>query len=353
MGAVESVAGRVMQRICMPNRGDADWYGGGNRNKSEFPEAHPGSLLLLGHVRLAVHDEEAASRFYAEGLGAHFSKAVADGDRPASAGAGATLFQLPVVPTDGPNWKGASWPGQFYVWVEDIRKTLEDCEATAKRLNVPVEDIVEEVHHVTAEDAVDALVIRDPIGGNLFLVNEAPFKLVPKLRCAGTAVEDKQSNLLAVIDATHAVPKGAAACVARFYSHFLGAPVTKKEARYACGIGYAVHFSFGDRLRQTLTFVEEEDEQGQDISEGVCSICVYLTSEGKFRESFSRCSDAGLVEGPTQTWDEVKAAKQFIVSRCFDPNTQTAHVTLEHIIRHPEHPDLPKVVATPECAQGA
>ncbi|CAK0803469.1 unnamed protein product, partial [Prorocentrum cordatum] len=52
----------------------------------------------------------------------------------------------------------------------DIKKTLSDCQDLANRLSKQVDEIVEEVHRVTAEDtpdAVDALLIRDPVGGNL------------------------------------------------------------------------------------------------------------------------------------------------------------------------------------------
>lgn len=349
MGAVESSAGGLLQRLLMPAPGEAEVFGRGSR---DFPEAHADSLLLLGHVRLAVPDAEAARRFYVEGLGARLRPS---GGGPLSVAAGPSALQLPASAPEG-GGPGTTWPGQLYVWVEDIRKTLSDCQDLANRLSKQVDEIVEEVHRVTAEDAVDALLIRDPVGGNLFLVNQAPAKLVEKMRCLGRddGEESTAPNLLAIVDAAHAVPQGRAAAAARFYSHFLGAAVTKRDGGYCSGPGYSVHFSFGDRLRQTLTFLEEADDNDAGQAEppqGICEVCLYMPSEERFQAAFTRCAAAGLVDGPNQTWEAVNEAREFTVSRCYDPGTQTDAIELGHVIRHPQHPDLPTTVATPSLAE--
>jgi len=148
------------------------------------------------------------------------------------------------------------------------------------------------------------------------------------------------------------VPKGTAAAVGRFYAHFLGAAVTRRDAGSSSGPGYSVHFSMGDHLRQTMTFLEEDGQDaGSADSDDICEVVVYMPSEMKFSESFTRCLEAGLVEGPSTLWDDVKEAKQFVVNRCYDPNSEKAPIKLSHVIRHPDHPELSFVVPTLVLAQ--
>jgi len=81
------------------------------RNGFAPPEAN--SLLMVGHVRLEVADEKLAKRFFVEGLGAR----PRDDCGEACMLAGATEIVLSVTPDRHPT----AWPGQFYVWVEDIQ----------------------------------------------------------------------------------------------------------------------------------------------------------------------------------------------------------------------------------------
>lgn len=353
MGAVESRLGNVIQGLLMPKEAP-DWYAG-SRRKTAFPDGPTDTLMLLGSFCLDVPDIDAARQFYIGALGAGTASAGAEaagGGDCVVARAGATEFRLRGG-AGGEKVGGSAapptgvWPGHWYVWVADIRRTLEACEALGKKLGC---QIVEDVHHVTSDDSIDVLVLQDPTGQNRFVVNQAPKGLVGKMRSLVGVAEDAADapNLLGVIEAMHLVPSGRSPAVARFYQHFLGGAAVKKEG------GYAVHFSAGEALRQTLYFLEEESHPvGGEGEAGAgqltpCAVCMYMPSSKGFREAFERCSQAGILDEQPGGWEAAAKSCEFRVPRCTDPAGKQVVLELSHLIRSPEHPECPVKVSAVE-----
>jgi len=330
MGAVESRVGSVLHWLLEPKEAPAWVAGSGGR--TTFPPAPPGSLLLLGHVGFAVPDVEAARRFCVECLGGQEQpRKETQAQKEVRIGAGASEIRL-LPAADA---AAAAWPGHLYVWVADIQRTLEGCRALEKQLGV---ELVQEVHHITSSDAVDALLLRDPCQLNSFVVNQAPKGLAARIRTIGGASAAPaegaaRPNLLGVIEAVHTVPAGVAVSLARFYSHFLSAAVTQKQG------GWAVHFSLGKALRQTLLFAEAEEAAPEPQAAELPEVCVYLPSAEDFEAAFQRCSEAGLLQG---TWEKAQKTCEFRFQRCQDPETGSAALELKHVVRSPEHPDCPR-----------
>mmetsp|Transcript_28537 Transcript_28537/g.51647 ORF Transcript_28537/g.51647 Transcript_28537/m.51647 type:complete len:350 (-) Transcript_28537:46-1095(-) len=336
---LEWVMGRVMHGLLMPKAAPA-WYAG-SRRITAFPEAPAESLLLLAHVALKVVNAEAARRFFIDGLGA--SK-VLEADCPYAVDIGACRFQL--VPADKSSAHLAeAWPGHFYIWVEDTKKALTRCRNVETALKT---SIVEEVYNIKGDDAVDALVVQDPSGNNRFIVNQVPVGgMVSSMRqvLKGSA---KEAAALAVIDVLHLVPAGALPAVERFYSHFLGTALVAKKQ------GKALNFSLGSALNQTLTFVED-DSLEMPGSEDVPEVCMYVLSKESLKAAFTKCAEAGIVEGPGKSWKEVEKRSEFQFTRCIDPADGTKTVMkLSHIIRAPDHKDwpIPKDAATRATTTG-
>mmetsp|Transcript_102415 Transcript_102415/g.330360 ORF Transcript_102415/g.330360 Transcript_102415/m.330360 type:complete len:361 (-) Transcript_102415:81-1163(-) len=356
MGAVESRVGSVLHWLLEPKEAPAWVAGSGGR--TTFPPAPPGSLLLLGHVGFAVPDVEAARRFCVECLGgqeqprketqAQKEVRIGAASSPTATSTRSTCSSS-VAPRRWTSPAGASeirllpaadaaaaaWPGHLYVWVADIQRTLEGCRALEKQLGV---ELVQEVHHITSSDAVDALLLRDPCQLNSFVVNQAPKGLAARIRTIGGASAAPaegaaRPNLLGVIEAVHTVPAGVAVSLARFYSHFLSAAVTQKQG------GWAVHFSLGKALRQTLLFAEAEEAAPEPQAAELPEVCVYLPSAEDFEAAFQRCSEAGLLQG---TWEKAQKTCEFRFQRCQDPETGSAALELKHVVRSPEHPDCPR-----------
>lgn len=330
MGIVESIFGNVLYKLLMPKE-VPDWYN--DRRKLKFPEAPPDSLLLLGDVVLYTSNAEAARQFYFEALGGGVSPAEAK--LPLHIPAGASQIRLLESGDETPR----VWPGHVYLWVDDIYATLERCKALQAKLGLT---LVEDVHNITALDTVDALELRDP-DGNAFLVNQAPKDIGAKMKKLGTCAtaSTETPNVLALIEAVHTVPPGAAPALARFYRHFLGAAVSKKKE------GAAVHFSAGRALRQTLLFAEEEPEEGADEAAsvasfastslpGISTVYVYLPSKESFDTALEKCREADILDGEP-------SAHEFRMRRCLDPQTHTAIMEMETIVRLRDHTECPLV----------
>eukprot|EP00435_Cladocopium_sp_Y103_P053188 s103_g17.t1 len=296
---VENVMGKIVQGLLMPKVAP-DWYAG-TRRLTEFPEASAESLLLMAFVTLEVPDMEVAMNFFIKGLGAKEGAEV-DGARVVQVGAS----QLRLVSSSRSDL--AAWPGQFYIWVEDSRATLASCQAFEKSGS----EVIQEVHHIKEEGAADAILLHDPAGQNLFVVNQAPVGGMAKTMRSILPGTDKVSNALALVGLTHPIAEGQAGGVVRFYSHFLGASVSKTKQ------GYAVDFSLGKALHQTLTFVEDGDAQlpGETPGEKLAEVCLYVVSMEKLKAVYDKCFEAGLVEA---TWEEVEKCREFCFSRCPDP----------------------------------
>lgn len=314
---VENVVGKIAQRLLMPTVAP-DWYAG-TRRLTEFPEASAESLLLMAFVTLEVPDMEVAMNFFIS-LGGKEGSEV-DGARVVQIGAS----QLRLVPS---RKDLAAWPGQFYIWVEDSKAALSSCQAFQKSSG---REVIQEVHHIKEEGAADAIILHDPAGQNLFVVNQAPVGGMAKTMRSVLPGTDQVSNALALVGLTHPIAQGQAGGVVRFYSHFLGASVSKTKQ------GYAVDFSLGKALHQTLTFVEDGDG-GETSGEKLAEVCLYVVSMEKLKAAYEKCSEAGLVEAP---WEEVEKSREFCFSRCPDPTDQKIVLELRHRLRAPEHQEWP------------
>jgi len=298
----------------MPTEAPA-WYAG--TAKTSFPEAPPSSLLLLGHVALRVPDVEAVRLFYVDVLGG------IPGHQGEEFEVTAGLAKIRLVPAASSSIP-AAWPGHLYFWVADIQRTLDACRSLEKRLS---SNLVQEVHHITSSDAVDAILLRDPSQQHTILVNQAPKGLAHRMRMGAakaarvndpaTSEEVSPSNLLGLLEVMRVVAAGTAVPLAKFYSHFLLAAVSNTDR------GWAVHFSVGKALNQTLLFVEDEampnpalpiDHPVAEEREDADSyeMCMYLPSKDTFRRSFTRCSDEGLTQ---YTWPEAEQACEFCFAK--------------------------------------
>jgi len=296
-------------------------------------------MLVIGHVSLEVPDLEVARLFYLEGLGGGLGLKGEPG-KELRVNIGASQFRLRSVTAAVDGRPGQAWPGQFYLWVADISRTLDACRALGERLGV---DLVEEALYNKSEAWPDVLVLRDPAGANRFVVNAAPKALVEQMRAhnAELSAGPEAPNLLGLIDVMFTVPRDSISAVARFYARILGAGLTKKPE------GYAVHFSLGESLRQTLSLAEEEEEAPTEAGEDAahlcgCELCIYTASNEKFQQAFMRCHESGLVEMACG-WEEAQKALEFRTRRCCDPGQKGSATAPElvHLVRSPDHPECP------------
>lgn len=334
MGQLETKIGDWAHSICMPVE-VPDWVGG---KVHEFPEPPADCLLLLSHILLAVVDDEAAKQFLLEGLGAQAVQNVVDGELRVMAGA--TQLRLTRSSAAEHARLAQAWPGHFYVWVADLKQTLQSCIALQSKLG---EHIIEKVVCNQDESIPNLIVLHDPSNFNTFVVNQAPKrKLIEKMRkvCgfdpAGPAV--KAPNLVAVIEAVHFVAPGTAAAIAQFYRHFLGAAAGPRRD------GYTVHFSLGPVLQQTLTFIDSDDIKPyqEDALPGLMAeICIYATTLEKYQAAFQTCYEAGIVESCHGGWEAARQSCEFRFWRCPDPDTGLSLLCLRHIVRLPKHPEWP------------
>lgn len=326
---VENVMGKLVQGLLMPKVAP-DWYAG-TRRLTEFPEAPDESLLLLGHLTIEVAEVEAAMRFFLEALDCKEGPEV-DGAKVVVLGAS----QIRLVPASAGRTDLASvWPGQFYLWVEDSKKALAACQKLEMSMGGV---LVQEVFHLKEEGSADAILLVDPSGQNNLAVNQAPIGGMSKTMRSVLPGTDKASNTLALIGATYPIPAGKAGSVVRFYAHFLSGAMTKNKQ------GYALNFSLGKALHQTLTFVEDDEAQmpGETPSEKLPEVCLYVLSLAELKKVFDKCAEAGILEGAS-TWEEVEKKSELCFSRCPDPASESKEVVLElrHRIRAPSHSEWP------------
>jgi len=351
MGGIESKCGTLLHGLLMPKVADADYAG--SRRITSFPDPPVGSLLLLSSIalRVAPGAVEASRSFLVAGLG---GRCVEAADGLLSISIGATQLRLDGSASGRPGLAEV-WPGHFYLWVEDSVQTHDQCEKLEKTLGG---DIIKEVHRIKDEYGVDAMVLQQPVGNNTFIINPAPVGgMADNMRSVLPARADAAGvgggvggggNALGVIDMMHLVPPGASDAVARFYEHFLGAAMTKKNE------GWALHFSLGPALHQTMTFIEDEslvaavgaggETQHGETKHGLedsPEVCMYVLSKSHLNAAFRRCSQAGLVDSQV-IWEDVDAACEFRFSRCIDPkNLDNVVLQLQHIIRSPDHKEWP------------
>jgi len=140
------------------------------------------------------------------------------------------------------------------------------------------------------------------------------------------------------MDATHLIAPGTGEAIKRCYEHFLGTTVSRKKD------GYVLHFSLGQSLQQTLTFVEHESVPPLDRDKlgtsSVPGVCIYMPSMDMFEQAFHRCSEAGILQGKG-TLQDAKEASEFSFQQCVDPAGKEVILELLHIVRLQQHADCP------------
>lgn len=330
MGGVASRCGEGIEKMLMPSAGSLarEWTG--------FPEPEANSLLAVGYVTLQVAGGDAAAlahAFCVQGLGAGVLDRDVEEKRDGEAcySAGATHLRFATAGDATP------WPGQFYIWVEDLQRTWAACRS------MEGVQVVEEAVCCADERLVDALVLRDPGSSSLFVVNQAPKGYAKMLRDAKLC-SDAQ-GLLCVMDILCHMPRGAAAGIGAFYRQLLSACVATTED------GCRVQFAGGDVVRQTLTFKEVEDAESA-MGDACHELCIYVPSAVKFQLVLLKCSRAGCVSAPAGCADtdgraEAERLGEFHLNSCVDPRPGGGVIPLpfRHVVRSPAHPACPVLLS--------
>ena len=312
-----------MRKLLMPAEGSCtrDWEG--------FGELEDGSMLMISHVGMSAYSTDASRKLFLEGLGS------ADRD-PLQIGR--TQLRLEKVAGEADT---STWPGQLYVWVENLKQTWENCRSLHESME---REVVESAICCHDERFPDALVLRDPGTANAIVVNQAPKGYAAAMRKALGGKND-DSNLVCLMDLLFLVPTGISAQLGGFYQRFLSARVSKSND------GYRLHFGAGDFLRQTFTFKDDEAQtDAWNDSYFSHEVCFYMDSAAKFRIAFSKFSKAGLV---SLDWKAVESTGEFCFDRCVDVNGSTI-LQLKHVIRSPAHSECPiKMEAVDPALMGA
>lgn len=328
MGSGLSACNEGLRKLLMPSAGSCtrDWEG--------FGTPEEGSLLCLGEIQLTTCYPDWTRSFFAEGLGA-----LADQDTDSK------LLHVRAGPTklifsSASSNSLATWPGQIYIWVEDIQLAWDSCRSLGERLG---RDVVDEAICCHDERAADVLLLRDPGTENVVVVNEAPKGYAKAMAMQGlVSVGERQPNMLCLMDLLCRVPAGIGARLAAFYEHFLCARVSRTAD------GCRVHFASGETMRQTLTFKEDDSEPVWQP--GQRGLCLYL-SEVHFRIAFIKCRNAGLTS--SAAWGDVERQAEFSLSRCCEPGSGSCVLELEHVLRSPLHPSCPSSLRGHEVLMGA
>eukprot|EP00439_Symbiodinium_sp_Y106_P025837 s198_g3.t1 len=198
----------------------------------------------------------------------------------------------------------STWPGQLYIWVENIQDTWKQSRELSQRSGT---EIVESVVCCHDERYCDALVLRDPGSANVLVVNQAPKGYAKALRDAlGSQKSASPSNLVCLMDLLCRVPVGTSVKLAAFYDAWL-------------------------RLILDSTGDDESANEAWLPALFPSEVCFYLESDAKFRIAFAKFSNAKLVTGD---WSEAEHARQFRISHCIDESGSVI-LDLPHLIRAP------------------
>ncbi|CAE7490197.1 GIP, partial [Symbiodinium sp. CCMP2456] len=298
-----------------------DWEG--------FGDPEEGSLLMLGQVKLTTFSSDFTRTFFEEGLGAPSCD-------PVQVGTTQLRFQ------SADEKPASTWPGQLYIWVENIQDTWKKSRELSQRSGT---EIVESVVCCHDERYCDALVLRDPGSANVLVVNQAPKGYAKALRDAlGSQKSSAPSSLVCLMDLLCRVPVGTSVKLAAFYERFLSAKVMQGKD------GYRLRFASGDVLRQTFTFQDDESATEAWLpAQFPSEVCFYLESDAKFRIAFAKFSNAKLATGD---WSEAERAREFRISHCIDESGSVI-LDLPHLIRAPGS-ECPYMAdqAAPDTAMG-
>eukprot|EP00928_Gymnodinium_smaydae_P044866 TRINITY_DN29949_c0_g1_i1.p1 TRINITY_DN29949_c0_g1~~TRINITY_DN29949_c0_g1_i1.p1 ORF type:complete len:338 (+),score=67.27 TRINITY_DN29949_c0_g1_i1:54-1016(+) len=317
MGAVESCCSGGLQMLLMPAAGTL------SREWSGFGDPEPDSLLRIAEVCVRVHDDVAADKsaqFLVTGLGAASRKGASGSLR---AGPCRLSFEVGVS-------EASSWPGQVYVWVEDLQRTWANCLELEASLSCK---IVQQAVCCADERRADALVLQDPGSDTTFVVNQAPKGYSKQLVAADLCAPEE--NLITVVDVMVHVPKGTLDEIERFYRLQLSAAVSRTKE------GRRVLFADGALLRQSLTFCEDETSTPEDLRGH--KLCIYLPTVAKFRLALAKCDKAGLL-----FVDQAEAIRsgEFTIKRLQAPavaGQESVPIEFEHVLRSPVHPSYSSV----------
>lgn len=314
-----------------------EWYakmvnmgGGGDVHTKPAPE---GSMLLLGHITLGVPDLETAETYSIGGLG--MGKNLGDSPGELRTTLGPSHIRWRLEPGKEPHL----WPGEIRVWVEDIRRTTDMFNMLGRTLGL---DLVNEV--IGAKTGGEfALKLKCPFRKNWFIATECPYGWAQKLRRIGQAASETDQNgpsdelnALAISDATISVPsKAVMEGVCRFYQHYL---LDNMRPPGPSQYSIEVHFGPGDGLHQTLTYMQDPRTPSYA---NLGSVCVYLHDAQRFHLVYVRCKRGNILKEPETPWEEIEASCEFTIKGCYDPDTHTQVVPLEHVVRHAGHPECP------------
>jgi len=247
------------------------------------------------------------------------------------------------------------WPGHFYIWVEDIRKTLHACQKLGEELGVGlVEDLQVGIHSKTS---VDSLTLVDPAQRYRFGINQAPKALgrrmrkralptdgppVPRARESGWSCcrrRDVESgpSLLGLVEVVRTVQPGTSDQIVHFYADCLGAAISKTDD------GLAVHFSLGGALNQRLMFAEDECLSSEESKCTDCDeICIYLPSQGALQAAFKRCLDLNILRDGS-TLEAAESKCEFCFTKITEVASRQPILEMMHRVRSPDYPEFPSV----------
>mmetsp|Transcript_61105 Transcript_61105/g.176074 ORF Transcript_61105/g.176074 Transcript_61105/m.176074 type:complete len:330 (+) Transcript_61105:58-1047(+) len=295
--------GGALQAMLMPAEGTY------TKDFTGFDAPEPNSLLLIRRVGLRAADPGRAGRFLVDALGARGVQ----GSPSVSAEVGATVFDvLPVASGE----EAKPWPGQFYVWVHNIQETWAACKSFQAKVK---EEVILEALCLKEETKVDALLVRDPASGALFMVNQAPKGYTKIAAAAGLLREEQHSNALAVMDVRRLVPPGCAEKLAAFYKNELAASVRLEDG------AYRVRLAMGTAVRQTLTFQDDADLAEGGAAAPLDALTITMPSQ----DAFASC------RGRLGAEAEEGAAGELRVARCLGSAPRGDELRLEHVLLAP------------------
>lgn len=275
-----------------------------------YTHLHPapeGSLCLLGGISIEVPDEKKAKLFYSDLLGCPKT----DSD-VLSVTVGASRIVCPAAS------QAYAWPGEVRIWVEDLRETNDMLHMLGPTLGT---DLLQDFTQGVDFGMYEMLVLC-PFNANSFRVAETPANRAAALRTLfpPTAAGQRRTNVLALVDAVHYVPKGMGLVetVAHFYEQALSGTVTKRSNTFCI-----VHFSPSKDLHQTLKFIEDPKKG----SSGAGSVCIYLATHEAFKSAFEKAEVVGdlpwvVADGTCEFHVKTHAGKP---------------LPLEHVIRWTKH----------------
>jgi len=316
-----------------------EWYRklvrGENSADVHQQTAPEGSLYLLGHVSLAVPDQEVAKLYWTAGIG------MVDRARSEEVQVDCGLSQVHCPLKEG---APQQWPGELRFWVQDIRKNTDNFNMLGRTLDTK---LVKELVPSTSGGEY-ALEMNCPFHTNTFQLSEAPYGFAEKLQ---KLLPYTKSNVLCLSDALVLLPtRELVSGAGLFYEKILAAKVTRKYAIYerqAQVESCQVHFGAGEGLHQTITF--KCDKTCPPLS-NLGSLCIYLNDHQSFHLAFARCKKAGLIG--SQTWEDTEKAYEFHAAAVVNPDSLASIMPMQHIIRYSSHPECPVPVHSLKAARG-